>query len=219
MRLTTTLLICLFLLMAGGLHLNTGGTVRASIGQSDEAPQILNARVKGKKLIVTGQNFSQGAVILVDGNPQNTRNDSSSPSTMLIAKKGGKKIADNAVVSVQVQSAGGLSDEFPIFKGQIITFDNVGKTIPLAVGDRFLLFLQKGGYEFNPAVLDTAVLRKVDDVEIISGSQGVFEALKVGSTKLTALGDLPCHKTTPACLAPALFVEFNIVVSEAEPAD
>ena len=218
MRLTTTLLICLFLI-AGVLHLNTSSTVCASIRQSDEAPQILNARVKGKKLIVTGQNFAEGAVILVDGNPQNTKNDSSSPSTMLIAKKAGKKIADNAVVSVQVQSAGGLSDKFPIFKGQIITFDNVGKTIPLEVGDRFLLFLQKGGYEFNPAVLDTAVLRKVDDVEIISGSQGVFEALKAGSTKLTALGDLPCHKTTPACLAPALFVEFNIVVSEAGPSD
>lgn len=219
MRLTTTLLICLFLLMAGVLRLNTASTVCASTSQSDAAPQILNARVKGKKLIVTGQNFAEGAVILVDGKPQKTKNDSSSPSTMLIAKKAGKQIPDNAVVSVQVQSASGLSDKFPLFKGQIITFDNVGQPILLKTGERFLLFLQKGGYAFNPDVLDTAVLRKVEDVEIIVGSQGVFEALKAGSTKLTVVGELPCHKTRPACLAPALFVEFNIVVSEAGPSD
>ncbi|MFY9610269.1 MAG: hypothetical protein WAU45_16850 [Blastocatellia bacterium] len=219
MRLTATLFICLFLLMAGALHLNTGSTVFASTSQSDDAPQILNARVKGKKLIVTGQNFAEGSVILVDGKPQKTRRDSSSPSTMLIAKKAGKKIANNAVVNLQVQSAGGLSDKFPLFKGHIITFDNVGQTILLGVGDRFLLFLQKSGYEFSPAVLDTAVLRKVEEVEIIPGSQGIFEALKAGRTQLTAPGELPCHKTTPACLAPSLLVELNIVVRDVGPSD
>lgn len=215
MRLTTSILICLFVLTAGGAHLNTGSTVCATTIQSDEAPQVINARLKGKKLFVTGQNFAVGAVILVNGKPQKTNNDSSSPSTMLIAGKAGKKIANNAVVSLQVQSAGVLSNKFLLFKGQIITFDNAGRTIRLTVGERFLLFLEKSGYEFSPEVLDTSVLRKVDDIDIVSGSQGVFEAVKAGSTKLTALGELPCHKSTPACLAPALFFELNIVVGEA----
>ncbi|HSO74229.1 MAG TPA: hypothetical protein VLU47_05280 [Blastocatellia bacterium] len=219
MRLTTTVLICLFLLTAGVPVLNTGSTVYATPIQSEEAPQILNARLKGKKLFVTGQNFAPDAVILVNGKPQKTRNDSSSPSTLLIAGKAGKKIANNAVVSLQVQSAGVLSEKFPVFKGQIITFDNAGRTLQLTVGERFLLSLQKSGYEFSPEVLDPTVLRKVDDVEDVSGSQGVFEAVKAGSTKLTALGELPCHKSTPACLAPTLFFELNIVVSEAEPAN
>jgi hypothetical protein len=219
MRLTTTLLVCLFLLTAGIPFLNTGSTVCATRIQSEEAPQILNARLKGKKLFVTGQNFAAGAVILVNGNPQKTKNDSSSPSTMLIAGKAGKKIADNAVVSLQVQSAGVLSDKFPLFKGQVITFDNAGRTIQLTVGERFLLFLQKSGYEFSAEVLDPAVLRKVEDVGDVSGSQGVYEAVKAGSTRLTALGELPCHKSTPACLAPNLFFELNVVVSGIGPAN
>lgn len=219
MRLAITILICLFLLTAGVPHLSTGSTVCATTIQSGEAPQIINARLKGKRLFVTGQNFAADAVIMVNGKPQKTKNDSSSPSTMLIAGKAGKKIANNAVVSLQVQSAGELSDKFPFFKGQIITFDDVGRTVLLTVGERFLLFLQKSGYEFSPEVLDTSVLRKVDDVDIVSGSQGVFEAVKAGSTKLTALGELPCHKATPACLAPTLFVELDIVVSEAGPAN
>lgn len=219
MRLTTSILICLFLLTAGVALPNTGSTVGATTIQAEEAPQIINARLKGKKLFVTGQNFAAGAVILVNGKPQKTRNDSSSPSTMLIAGKAGKKIANNVVVSLQVQSADRLSDKFPLFKGQIITFDNVGQTIQLTVGERFLLFLQKSGYDFSPELSDTSVLRKVDDVEDVSGSQGVFEAVKAGSTKLSALGELPCHKATPACLAPTLFFELNIVVSEAGPAN
>ena len=214
MRLTVTLLICLFLLATGVLHRDAASTVRASVIQSDNPPQILNAAVNGKKLIVTGQNFADGAVIMVDGEPQKTKNDSDYPSTMLIAKKAGKRIPKNTAVTIQIQSAGATSDRFGMFKGLVITFADVGKPILLKTGDRFLLFLEKGGYEFNPSVLDTTILQKVDDVEIIPGSQGVFEAKRAGSTKLNAIGELPCHKTTPACLAPTLFVEFDIVVSD-----
>ncbi|HWO00319.1 MAG TPA: hypothetical protein VNS63_13740 [Blastocatellia bacterium] len=213
MRLTTTLLVCLFLLSAGVLHRNVS-TVNASAVQSDHPPEILNARVNGKKLIVTGQNFAHGAVILVDGVAQKTKNDSDFPSTMLIAKKAGKKIPNNTVVSIQIQSGGETSDQFGMFKGLIVTLADVGKPILLKTGDRFLLFLDKGGYLFAPSVLDTTILQKVDDVEIIPGSQGVFEAKRAGSTKLNAIGELPCHKTIPACLAPTLNFEFDVVVAD-----
>lgn len=214
MRLTATLFICLFLLAAGVVHGNATSTARASTSQSDDAPLIFNVRVKGKKLIVTGQNFADGAVILVNGEPQKTINDSDSPSTMVIAKKGGKQIPDDTAVSIQVQIAGATSDKFGMFKGRVVTFADLGEPILLKTGDRFLLFLEKGEYEFNPIVLDTAVLQKVDDAEIIPGAQGVFEAKGVGNTKLNAIGELPCHKTTPACAAPTLNVEFSIVVAD-----
>jgi hypothetical protein len=217
MRLTTTLLICLVLLAAGVPLLNDDRAVWASTIQSDDSPKILNAQVQGKKLIVTGQNFAMGAVILVNGEPQKTKNDSDLPSTMLIAKKAGKKIPANTAVSIQIQSDGSTSDQFGVFKGLVITFADFGRPINLKIGDRFLLFLEKGGYLFNPVVLDTAVLQKVDDVEIIPGSQGVFEAKRAGSTKLQATGELPCHKTTPACAAPTWFFEFSIVVTEIGP--
>lgn len=214
MRLTATLFFCLVLLAAGVLHVNHDPAVWASAIQSDDSPRILNARVKGKKLIVTGENFPPGAVILVDGEPQKTKNDGDFPTTMLIAKKAGNKIPDNTAVSIQIQSNGSTSDKFGVFKGQIVTFADLGKPLLLKTGDRFLLFLEKGGYEFSPSVLDPTVVQKVDDAEIIPGSQGVFEAKRAGSTRLTALGELPCHKTTPACLAPTLYVEFNIEVAD-----
>jgi hypothetical protein len=217
MRLTATLFIFIFLLAAGVLHFNTPLAVAGSTVQSDDAPKILNARVKGKKLIVTGENFAAGAVILVNGEPQKTKNDADFPSTMLIAKKAGKKIPSNTAVSIQIQSAGSTSDKFGMFKGQVITFADLGRPINLKPGDRFLLFLEKGGYEFKPVVLDSTILEKVDDVEIIPGSQGVFEAKRIGNTKLQTTGELPCHRSIPPCLAPSLFFEFNVAVTELGP--
>jgi len=212
MRLRAWSIIGIVLLAIGTFGFNDSvSKAHASTIQTDSAPKIFNARMKGKKLILTGQNFSQGAVILVNGEPQKTRNDEDSPSTTLIAKKAGSNIPDNAAVSIQVQSANGLTDKLPFFKGQVITLDAAGKPVSLRVGDRFLLFLQNGAYEFSPTVLDETILRKVTDVAI-PGSQGVFEALRSGNTKLTAIGELPCHKTTPACLAPTLSVEFTVLV-------
>jgi hypothetical protein len=167
--------------------------------------------VKKKKLILTGENFAPGAVVLVNGVPQNTRNDEESPSTTLIAKKAGKLIQDNTAVNIQVQSGNSLSEKFPFFKGRVVTLDDVGKPISLRVGDRFMLFLLKGEYEFTPAVLDETILMKVTDVDF-PGSQGVFEAVRPGNTKLLALGELPCAKSEPACLAPSISAEFPVIV-------
>lgn len=213
MRLSATLFICLLLLAAGVLCFG-GPAVGASAIQSDDSPKILNAKVKGKKLIVTGENFAPGAVILVNGEPQKTKNDADLPTTMLIAKKAGKKIPDNTAVSIQIQSDGSTSDKFGMFKGQVVTLADVGKPILLKTGDRFLLFLAKGAYEFSPSVLDTSVVRKVDDAEIIEGSQGIFEAKREGSTKLSVIGELPCQKTNPPCLATTVSFEFNITVAD-----
>jgi hypothetical protein len=215
MRLKVCSIISLVLLAAGALGFDAGAfRVHASTIQSN-APKILNARVKGKKLIVTGENFSDGAVILIDGEPQKTKNDSDFPSARLVAKKAGKLIPSNSGVTLQVQDGSGISEPFGFFKGDVVTLEDGGKTLNFKVGDRFLLFLQKGGYEFTPLALDPTILKKVDGVEVIPGSQGVFEAQRAGSTKLTAVGELPCHKTIPPCLAPSLYVEFNIVVTAA----
>jgi hypothetical protein len=186
--------------------------VRASILQTQTPPRIIDVRVKGRKLILTGENFSDGAVVLLNGEPQKTRNDEGSSSTILIAKKAGNNIPDGSAVNIQVESTGGLSDKFAFFKGTVVTLDDASKTIHMRVGERILLvLLTTNGYDFVPSVVDETILRKVADAEI-PGSQGVYEALRPGSTKLAATGELPCHRTTPRCLAPTLFVEFTIVV-------
>src|SRR5262245_27858317 len=53
------------------------------------APWITSLSVQGRKLFVSGRNFDDGAVILLNGQAQRTRNDDQNPKTTLISKKAG----------------------------------------------------------------------------------------------------------------------------------
>lgn len=78
-------------------------------------PKITNASVVGKALFITGENFAVGAVIMIAGQEQGTRNDEQSPMTILISKKGAKKgkIPVGQPVIIQVRNPNGtLSSEF-----------------------------------------------------------------------------------------------------------
>jgi len=77
-------------------------------------PIITGASISGKKLFVTGSEFDDGAVILLNGENQKTANDEVNPTTTLVGKKTGKKIGAGTQVVLQVKNAnGGLSPEFP----------------------------------------------------------------------------------------------------------
>jgi hypothetical protein len=77
-------------------------------------PIITGANVSGKKLFVIGENFGAGAAILLNNERQKkTFNDNNSPTTMLVAKKAGKKIAVGDTVRLQVRNPDGrLSEVF-----------------------------------------------------------------------------------------------------------
>jgi hypothetical protein len=78
-------------------------------------PNITTVSVSGKKLIVTGENFDPGAVILINDKQQKTENDTANPNITLIGKKAGKRV--KAGDRVQVRNPNGsLSQEF-IFTG------------------------------------------------------------------------------------------------------
>ena len=77
----------------------------------DPAQRIISASVSGKKLFITGENFDRGAVILVDEKRQKTANDEQNPSTTLIGKKAGKKIAHGQMVTLQVRNRDGRASE------------------------------------------------------------------------------------------------------------
>ena len=64
-----------------------------------------------KKLTVAGERFDLGAVILINGERQKTQNDEQNPTTMLIAKKAGRKVKDGDRIQVQ-NSDGKSSPEF-----------------------------------------------------------------------------------------------------------
>jgi acetyl esterase/lipase len=75
--------------------------------------RITDAAVSGKKLYVFGNKFEDGAVILLGGEPQKSKNDEQSPKTKLIAKKAGRKIEPGQTVMLQVKNPdGSLSEEF-----------------------------------------------------------------------------------------------------------
>ena len=76
-------------------------------------PKVVKATLQGKKLIVTGESFENGAVILIDNLDQETQNDDTHPSTTLISRKAGKKIAPGQTVTIRVRNADGqMSDGF-----------------------------------------------------------------------------------------------------------
>ena len=75
--------------------------------------KITAASVTGKKLFVFGEGFDSGTVILLDGEKQKTANDEQNPTTLLIGKKAGKKIASGQTVRLEVRNRdGGLSEAF-----------------------------------------------------------------------------------------------------------
>lgn len=92
---------------------STHATVRVASATTGP-PKISGAGVSGKKLLVMGENFALEAQVLLDGEPQKkTFNDEENPTTLIIAKKSGKKIQPGQAVMLQVKNPDGtLSDSF-----------------------------------------------------------------------------------------------------------
>jgi hypothetical protein len=220
MRRANCILVILALFAAAQI---AGVNVKAYRGQeasaqplAQEGPQVSAARLKGNKLIVTGVNFNEGAVIFVDGAAVGTRSDPDNPSGSLIAKKAGKRIAPETIVSISVQnSTGVMSQPFDLFAGLVITFDDNGNAFGLAVGDKFQVVLQKDPYEWSEAAFDSALITKLTKEPPLPGSQGVFQATQAGTTQLSSFGELPCAKVTPPCLAPTLGFRVTLIIKQA----
>jgi hypothetical protein len=206
------LLVSVVLLSAGQAAHNVSAlpTVASSAQQE---PQVTDALLKGNKLIVVGGNFSEDAVILVNGERINTRSDPDNPTGRLIAKKAGKRIPLEKVVAIAVRNDNGImSQAFDFFSGRTITFDDAGKTINLAVGEKFQLLLKRSGYGWAVDAVDPLVVSRLINEPVVPGSQGIFQAVLAGKTQLSATGQLPCSKATPPCAAPSLVFEVTLVI-------
>jgi hypothetical protein len=121
---TATLLNNGQVLVAGGLDYGTGiGDFRGSVASAElydpnaaiPTPKIISASIAGKNLVMVGENFDDGAVILLNGEEQRTRNDEQNPKTMLIGKKTGKKVKPGD--KLQVRNANGTISEERVFTG------------------------------------------------------------------------------------------------------
>jgi len=98
-------------------------------GAGPPSPMILNAMVQGKQLLISGQNFGDGASLFscdtcaspaTDGTKmKKTFPDETTPSTLLVARKGGKSIAPGQTVNLQVKNPdGSLSNVFTFMRPQ-----------------------------------------------------------------------------------------------------
>jgi uncharacterized membrane protein len=93
-------------------------------------PKITSASVAGKRLLVFGEDFDIGAVILLNGAEQKTITDDQNLRTTLIGKKTGKKIHTGDKLQVR-NTNGTLSEEFT-FIGSYTTIDFPGANISTA---------------------------------------------------------------------------------------
>lgn len=81
------------------------------VTQTGVPVRVKSATVSGKNLIVTGENFDPGAVILINGEEQRTKNDGPNPTTTLVAKKAGKHIKAGDRLRARNPN-GSISEEF-----------------------------------------------------------------------------------------------------------
>lgn len=85
-----------------------GGVSRFALARYDVSPRIMSATVSGKSLVVAGDGFDDGAVVLINGKEQSTANDEQSPTTTLVVRKGGKKIKPGDTAILQVRNSDGV---------------------------------------------------------------------------------------------------------------
>lgn len=84
---------------------------------STTKPRIISATVDGKRLLIKGFNFDNGAVILVNDEEQVTKKDGENPGLSLIGKKAGKKLPLNVPVILRIRNPDGVtSDDFTFTK-------------------------------------------------------------------------------------------------------
>jgi hypothetical protein len=101
--------------MANGDHTQFGDfifTQTATISSTPVTtgpPVITDIVIQGKRMFVSGSNFSDGAIMFVNDQKTKTRNDDTNPTTMLICKKAGNLIAPGSTVNLQVKNADGTA--------------------------------------------------------------------------------------------------------------
>jgi hypothetical protein len=93
-----------------------------------------------------------------------------------------------------------------------VTLDDQGKTVHLAVGERFLLKLGET-YVWELNLSDPNVVSRVKNIAVVRGAQGVYIADHAGTVTLTATGDPLCRQSKPACGQPSLMFSVTLVVS------
>jgi hypothetical protein len=192
MKLIVVLLVTLTVLCAGQSvrsSLSDASSVRGDT-QTIIYPRVERVRLKGNKLIVTGQSFSDGATIVINNQEVATRNDSESPTTRLIAKKGGKKIPFDEIFDLSVEDAdgeplGGIRGYFrsPSFLAPVLPAWPYPFSANLQVGDYVLV----RDLEFATRwFTDPRIIKRVFELSLSLDRYWLFQAVQPGFAQFYA---------------------------------
>lgn len=185
MKLVVVLLVTLTVLCAGQSvrsSLSDASSVRGAT-QTIIDPRLESVRLKGNKLIVTGRDFSDGATIVINNEAVVTRNDSESPTTRLIAKKGGERIPFNSIARIYVENPDtGFSESLEYFRRRslfslLLPLAGYENAVKLQVGDYlFVRDLERATRWFA----DPNTIVRVFDVRLPSDEYWSFQAVQPG---------------------------------------
>jgi hypothetical protein len=92
-----------------------------------------------------------------------------------------------------------------------VTRADASSTIKVVRGERVLVKLGTD-FDWTVTVSDPLVLSRVPGVTLVVGAQGLYVAQSAGQATISAVGDPPCRKSTPPCMAPSLLISVIIAV-------
>lgn len=225
MKITASLaILCSFFVVSGVTQsqpiVRENRVLVGSAPSAEIQPSILYAEWTGKNLLVEGENFADGAFVLVDGQRFKSANDEAHPGNFLHAKKAKKKVARDQVIQLQVQNPdGATSNEFTFYSGFVVTLGFEGTWINMNAGDKLLLYLPpKGepptiGWTISVIGSDQTVLVRTMDNLPIPHAQGFFEAVRSGQIIINAQGSPLCPPLPPESCGPrGFFMGFDVGV-------
>src|SRR2546422_9783354 len=211
MKVLTGLLAFLSVVAVGQTRSRTQADPFATLNQTSTftspnrivEPMLTSARLKGNKLIVTGENFDQGATIfwgmvLCNEQTLGTRNDTDSPSTTLISKKAGKYLPFDKYFALVVQNSNGETSfclEY-LRNESFWALALPGALYPYAVhirvGDYLVVrYLGLATRWFA----DTTIVNRVSDLPVPSANDWLFQAVRPGGfrfyAEIASRGEVP----------------------------
>lgn len=95
----------------------------------------------------------------------------------------------------------------PVPGEEITAVEQLGRSVSLAAGQRLQLDLGKI-YTWQFTIGDPQVLKQLEG----QTGQVIFEALKPGTTTLSAAGDPLCLQSQPPCGMPSIMIETTVTV-------
>ena len=174
----------------------TAGKAASFAPAFGKTPSIKSIRMKGNKLIVTGENFGDEALIATDFVEHRTNRDSDFPGQRLVAPKAGKRIERDKIVSVRVQNSPLNSSVEPVYL--IVTdtlwahairpdrFSPTPSSLYVTAGDYLLLDLPGNGSSLGYIVtLDTNFFGRVTNSQFNTDKQQLYQVERSGTTGLT----------------------------------